>query len=67
MGIRFESGTTAITVFDEKKMHYAIGSLPEKAHFLRIAANHKSGYLPYLWVLTTWVRRVKPIYRIIDR
>ena len=51
-GIRFESGTTAITVFDEMKSILPLGEFtPEKdtlfAAYIFEAAYHKSGYLPY--------------------
>jgi len=62
-GIRFESGTTAITVFDERK-HIVHWDTPRRSVFCIFLLCHKSGYLPYFLRFNTfWAWRVQPIYR----
>ena len=48
-GIRFESGTTAITVFDKTERVIPLGTLYLRriAPCVDLPQHHKSGYLPY--------------------
>lgn len=49
--IRFESGTTAITVFDKIGTQEATAAAPFRLYVPSgFSTDHKSGYLPYLLV-----------------
>ncbi len=49
--IRFESGTTAITVFDKIGTQEVTAAAPFRLYVPSgFSTDHKSGYLPYLWV-----------------